>query len=282
MPTMMVDGKEMHYLDQGEGFSLLFGHSYLWDCRMWMPQINILSQHFRCIVPDLWGHGRSYPVVSDELNIGMIAESNRKLMQQLEIDRYSIIGLSVGAMWGAKLAMDYPNEVASLVMMGSYLGAEHEENAAEYAHLLDIVKQMKEVPPAIIDVVSRLFFCSFTEERNPALVETFRFDLMSLLPEQVSSIVVMGDAIFQRASMLERIRDIRCPTLFVVGEGDLARPVSESQEMHELLPDSQLAIIENAGHITNLEQPDQVNQLLANFLTGFDRTKSNLNELVLT
>ena len=51
--------------------------------------------------------------------------------------------------------------------------------------------------------------------------------------------------------------------------------------MHKLLTGSQLSIIENAGHIVNLEQPDKVNQLLANFLSGIERDGPNLNELVL-
>ena len=54
-----IDGARMSYIDQGQGFPVLLGHSYLWDAEMWQPQIDALSQHFRVIVPELWGHGRS-------------------------------------------------------------------------------------------------------------------------------------------------------------------------------------------------------------------------------
>jgi len=277
----MIDGREMHYLDQGEGFPLLLGHSFLWDSRMWAPQLDILSQHFRCIVPDLWSHGQSQPVNIDVLTIDQLAEDKHALMQHLGIERYSIVGMSVGAMWGAKLAMDYPDEVASLVMLGSYLGAEKTETAADYMELLSIAQQMEEVPSAVIDAIVRIFFCAETQERHPALVETFRFDLMFLAPEQVRGIVAMGELVYRRQSMLDRVTDIRCPTLIMVGDGDLAQPVAESEEMHQLLPDSQFAIIENAGHMSSLEQPSQVNPLLVNFLSSIDGVKLNQTETAL-
>ncbi len=59
MSTFTIDNKSMHFLDKGEGPVLVFGHSYLWDSAMWAPQVDALSQHYRCIVPDLWSHGQS-------------------------------------------------------------------------------------------------------------------------------------------------------------------------------------------------------------------------------
>ncbi|MDN6550166.1 MAG: hypothetical protein L0K69_08595 [Enterobacterales bacterium] len=59
MPFIQVNDRQMHYIDRGEGFALLLGHSYMFDSNMWAPQIEALSQHFRVIAPDLWGHGKS-------------------------------------------------------------------------------------------------------------------------------------------------------------------------------------------------------------------------------
>ncbi len=280
MPTMLLNGQAIHYLDVGEGEPLLFGHGYLWDSRMWMPQLNLLSQYYRCIVPDLWGHGRSAPGVSERLDIEGLAADHYRLMQQLGCEQYGVVGFAVGGMWGARLAMDYPQSVSRLVMLGSCLGAEPAESAEEYAHLLDIVQQMAEIPPAIINAVVRIFFSRFAEERHPALVETFRFDLMTLAPEQVASIVTLGEAMLQRDSLLARLGEIRCPTLILAGEHDMARPVAESETMHAQLPGSQFAVIEKAGHMMNLEQPDQVNQRLLRFLCEVDDLDLNVDDLV--
>jgi pimeloyl-ACP methyl ester carboxylesterase len=56
---MEIAGRRMAYQDEGQGPALLFGHSYLWDSAMWAPQIEALKEHYRCIVPELWGHGDS-------------------------------------------------------------------------------------------------------------------------------------------------------------------------------------------------------------------------------
>lgn len=55
----MIQKNKLFYIDKGAGFPLLLGHSYLFDHRMWQPQLDSLAQHYRVIVPDLWGHGQS-------------------------------------------------------------------------------------------------------------------------------------------------------------------------------------------------------------------------------
>jgi pimeloyl-ACP methyl ester carboxylesterase len=270
----------MHYLDQGNGFPLLLGHSFLWDSRVWAPQLELLSQHFRCIVPDLWSHGQSQPVSEGDLSIEQLADDHHQLMQQLGIDRYSVLGMSTGGLWGARLALKYPDEVASLTLIASYLGSEAADNLEDYLELFNIVEQLGELPTAVVDAVVRIFFCAETQEINPALAETFRFDLMFLSPEQIAGIVAMGKQIFTRSSMIDELSDIQCPTLILAGQNDTPRPLAELKQMHNLLPGSQFAIIEHAGHMLTMEQPGQVNQLLANFLASIDGVQLDSSELV--
>ena len=279
MPSCMINEREMHYLDQGEGFPLLLGHSFLWDCRVWNAQLRFLSQHFRCIVPDLWSHGRSQSVVDGDLSIERLAEDHHLLMQQLGIDRYSVLGMSTGGLWGAKLAMQYPDEVASLALISCYLGSETEEGEEDYLTLLNVVEQLKSLPTRVVDSIVDILFSPETQQANPALSETFRFDLMFLEPEQLSGITALGKQLFQRESMLDQLSDIRCPTLIMSGEHDIPRPQAEIEEMHRLMPGSQLAIIRQAGHMVTLEQPDQVNPLLINFLAATDGVDIDISQV---
>lgn len=280
MPSCTINNREMHYLDQGSGFPLLLGHSFLWDSRVWAPQLELLSQHFRCIVPELWSHGQSQPVSEGDLSIEQLAEDHHQLMQQLGIDRYSVLGMSTGGLWGARLALKYPDEVASLTLIASYLGSEAAENREDYLELFNIVEQLGELPSAVVDAVVRIFFCAETQEINPALAETFRFDLMFLSPEQIAGIVAMGKQIFTRSSMIDELSGIQCPTLILAGQNDTPRPLAELKQMHNLLPGSQFAIIEHAGHMLTMEQPGQVNQLLANFLASIDGVQLDSSKLV--
>ncbi|MFP3710763.1 alpha/beta fold hydrolase, partial [Paraburkholderia sp. SIMBA_009] len=92
-------------------------HSYLWDAAMWAPQIDALSSRYRVIVPDLWGHGASGPLPEGTQTLDDLAEHASALLDALEIDACAVVGLSVGGMWGARLALREPRRVRSLVLM---------------------------------------------------------------------------------------------------------------------------------------------------------------------
>lgn len=280
MPSCTINGHEMHYLDQGEGFPLLLGHSFLWDSRVWRPQLQFLSEHFRCIVPDLWSHGQSQTVRGDGLSLERLAEDHHQLMQHLKIDRYGILGMSAGGLWGTMLAMKYPDEVASLILISCSLSNETASKRAEYLQLIDAVETQRELTSEQLDALVQIYFSEQAQMLYPALVETFRFDLMFLSPGQISGLASLGRVLFQRPSMLDEIASVRCPAMIISGDQDVSCSLSHTQTMHDLMPGSQLAVIENAGHMLTLEQPIQVNPLLVNFLASIDEVNLDMNKLV--
>lgn len=282
MPSCIINDREMHYLDQGEGFPLLLGHGFMWDCRVWDIQLRFLSEHFRCIVPDLWSHGRSQAVLEGDLSLDRLAEDHHLLMQHLGIDRYSILGMSIGGLWGAKLAMKYPQEVASLVLIACNLGTETAEREEAYLALMNVAEPLETLPSHLVDAVVKIIFSPASQQAHPALAETFRFDLMFLVPEQMKGMVALGKQVFQRSSMLDQLTDIRCPILLIAGEDDIPRPLQEIEEMHRRMPNSQLMSIKHAGHMVTLEQPDLVNTALINFLASTEGADLDLRQLDLT
>lgn len=96
MEKFEIDSQVMHYQDVGTGPVLVFGHSYLWDSEMWAPQIAEFSKNYRCIVPDLWAHGQSGNIPSTTSNLVDYAKDILALLDHLNVENFSIIGLSVG------------------------------------------------------------------------------------------------------------------------------------------------------------------------------------------
>ncbi len=266
MSKLIVDNKELFYLDQGKGFTLLFGHIFLWDGTMWQPQIEKLSAAYRCLNPDLWGHGCSALLNSSSYSLEQLADEMWNFLQALAINRFILIGSSVGGMWGVNLALKYPEAVAGLVLIGTYVGAEPEASRKRYLEMIAIAQKTQMIPEPLIEQILPLYFAPATMNYQPELIEQFRQRLSQLKGERLADILTIGRAIFKRKSVLDQLPNIKCPVLVVAGKDDLSRPPSESEEMVAKLENAKLELVPNAGHLTNLEQPEQVNDLLQNFL----------------
>jgi len=153
---LVIADRKLSYLDVGSGPVLLFGHSYLWDSAMWAPQIATLSAQYRCIVPELWGHGQSDLLPNNCKTLLDIADQMLELMDALEITHFSVVGQSVGAMWGAELVLKAPTRVKTLVMLNSFIGFEPEVTRAKYDGMLDMITAANAIPAPLISAISPL------------------------------------------------------------------------------------------------------------------------------
>ncbi|WP_038183838.1 alpha/beta fold hydrolase [Vibrio rhizosphaerae] len=267
MKSFTVNGKIMRYQDVGTGEVLLFGHSYLWNSQMWQPQVAALSQNYRCIVPDLWSHGQSDAAPDGVHSLKDYAEHMLALMDHLAIESFSVIGLSVGGMWGSELALLAPERVKALVLMDTFIGLEPEVMHAKYFAMLDAAIATQSFPESIIPQVVPMFFSDHTLQQRPEpeFVTAFRTFLMTTSGPQVVDIARIGKIVFDRRDLLDDIHHLELPVLIMVGEQDKPRPVLESYLMQDAIAGSQLIVIPQAGHISNLEQPEFVTQALQGF-----------------
>ncbi|MBE7214904.1 alpha/beta hydrolase [Shewanella benthica] len=261
-----IDNKRLSYLDIGTGPVLLFGHSYLWNSKMWAPQIEHLSKQYRCVVPDLWGHGESDTLPESTHSLRDISQQMLQLMDSLSIDDFSVIGLSAGGMWGAELALAAPTRVKALVMMNCFIGYEPEVARAKYYAMLDIIKETQGVPASLIEQIAPLYFAKNVEQDNPELFNTFKQSLADIDTGRIESICRLGKIIFGRRDTMDDIDKLISPCLIMTGLEDTVRPVLESYLMHDAIDGSEFINIPKAGHISSLEQPDFVNSELDKFL----------------
>ncbi|MEF1254731.1 MULTISPECIES: alpha/beta fold hydrolase [unclassified Vibrio] len=266
MNKFAIDGCEMAYQDVGQGPVIVFGHSYLWDSQMWAPQVEALSQHYRCIVPELWAHGDSDFAPSSTRSLTDYAQQILALMDHLDIETFSLVGLSVGGMWGTELVSLAPQRVNALVLMDTFVGLEPEVTHKKYFAMLDAICQAQAVPAPIAEAVTPLFFANNVQQDNPQLVDQFVQSLLALKGEKAVEVARVGRMVFGRRDQIEDIEKFALPVLIAVGQEDKPRPVLESYLMHDCISGSELIQIPRAGHISNLEQPEFVTEMLKNFL----------------
>ena len=268
MPVAVIDGQPLHYIDQGSGPVVLLGSSYLWGHDMWAPQIDALSQQYRVIVPELWGHGESGPLPAATHSLDDLARQALALLDHLDIGQINLVGLSVGGMWGARLALLAPQRINSLVLMDTYLGAEPEATRQYYFSLFKMIEDAGAIPEPLLDVIAPIFFRPGID-RESALYQDFRRSLQAHSRERLlDSIVPLGRLIFSREDRVGQLSRLDADTTQVMcGEHDTPRPPAESKEMAELIGCS-LILIPEAGHISARENPEYVNEALLTFLAN--------------
>lgn len=266
MPFSIIDGQQLHYLDQGQGPAVLLGGSYLWDYTMWAPQIELLSRNHRVIAPDLWGHGQSEQLPEGTTSLDDLARQALRLMDELSIDCFNLVGLSVGGMWGTRLALAAPKRIKALVLMDTYVGVEPETTRQYYFSLFDKIEASGSIPEPLLDIIVPIFFRSGIDPQS-ALYQQFRATLAALPADRLrNSIVPLGRIIFSRDDLLPRLHELDAKnTVVMFGDEDKPRPPSESLEMAKLIGCTHIMIPE-AGHISNLERPDFVNRMLLGLL----------------
>jgi pimeloyl-ACP methyl ester carboxylesterase len=285
MPFATIDGQPLHYLDQGTGPAVLLAGSYLWDQAMWAPQIAALSPHYRVIALDLWGHGESGPLPAGTQSLDDIARQALALLDHLDVDRVTLVGLSVGGMWGARLALSAPQRINvlalsapqrinGLVLMDTYVGVEPEPTRQYYFSLFKQIEDSGAIPEPLLDIVVPIFFRPGIDPQS-ALYQNFRANLAALPSEHLrQSIVPMGRITFSRDDLLPRLGELNpATTLVLCGDQDKPRPPSEAQEMAELIG-CPCVLVPEAGHISSLENPEFVTEVLFTFLAERNSQRS--------
>lgn len=260
------EGCHLHYQDRGRGPVVLLGHSYLWDSSMWEPQIQALSRHYRVIAPDLWGHGSSGALPQDTRDLKGLAAQMLTLLDALDIEECAVVGLSVGGMWGAELALLAPERVRSLVMMDTYLGAEPDATRLRYFGMLDAIEAAGQITPALVDAIVPIFFRPGTDPAAPRPA-AFARSLAAMPADRLrTSVVPLGRIIFGRADALESLAGLDPEsTLLMCGDEDIPRPPREMEHMAEVIG-CDAVLVPGAGHISNLDNPEFVTRQLLQWL----------------
>lgn len=249
------------YLDSHDGLTLLLIHGFPLSSGMWEPQLRELRDELRIIAPDLRGHGHS-DAPPPPYTMADYAEDIAGLLDHLAIQGpFIVCGLSMGGYIALEFVRQFPEMVAGLVLTATRAGADSPEGKANRDKAAQTVRE-KGVA-AIVDGMLPKLFSPKTQENSADLVTAVR-ELMMLT--SVDGMVGALHAMKERIDSTPMLPEIDVPTLIIHGADDQIVPVAEARAMAEVIPDVTLEILEDAGHLPNLEQPEEFNDILFDFI----------------
>lgn len=256
-----VNGADLHVDVDGEGHAVLFLHGMGCDATDWEPQMEVFCGTFRCIAVDHRGHGRSTRDVGAGLSLSGLAEDAVAVLDALGVDTAHVVGLSMGGMVAQQLALAHPGRVCTLSLLDTF--SDPGPLGEGLGAMADSVEEAG--IDALAGAFEQLVFAAKTRSERSELLarfdHQFRANDASTLASDLRAIAGIDTH--------ERLASIRVPTLVVVGAEDQLTPLDRAELLAKEIPEARLEVIPNAGHFTNLEEPDAVNGLLAR---QFDRT----------
>jgi pimeloyl-ACP methyl ester carboxylesterase len=229
---------------------------------MWEPQLELSAQGWHVVAPHLRGFGGDGHGDAAVASIDDFAADVDALLAALHVDRAVIGGLSMGGYVAFALFRRAPQYFQGLVLADTRPQADAPPALEGRRKMLTLLAATG-VGGVAEDMLPKLLG-ETTRREHPELSERVRQLILENSPHAIEGAVrsMMG-----RPDSQPLLADIRCATLVVAGDEDTLTPPSIAEEMHRAIAGSELAILPQAGHLSNLEQPDRFTAALARFLT---------------
>jgi pimeloyl-ACP methyl ester carboxylesterase len=262
--TVRVDGVDLHYVDAGNGASLLLLHGLGGSTFGFRHLIPILSPRFRVLALDLKGFGYSERPPDGDYSLTAQVRLVKGFLDALNIEQAAVLGHSLGGAVAMRLAVDFPERVERLILVSSASDRETRRGVRGAALLRPFLPIV-----GAFTLQNRWF-----RERS---LRSGCYDPAYVTPEVMEGYLrpsrIRGYLRSLGRLMVDRKNDrpldpsaIRQPTLIIWGESDRWLPPSRGWALQETLLDSRLVIVERAGHLVLEEQPEESARAISDFL----------------
>ncbi|MEK4023932.1 alpha/beta fold hydrolase [Sporosarcina sp. FSL W7-1283] len=231
-----------------EKIPLLLLPGTLCDDRLWQFQIQGLEDEVNITVGEL----------SKQDSIEALADEILSKMP----DKFAVAGLSFGGMVALEIVRKAPERVLKLALLDTNPFPPKEEQISNWNSFLDMI-QTQRFGEIVKDYLLPVLIHP-DKQSNDELVETI-FKMADTMGEE--GYINQLRALKKRVDQTTVLPFITCPTLVIVGRQDIVCPIELSKYMADTIPNASLKIVEDSGHLTTMEQPEVVYELLKEWIT---------------
>jgi 3-oxoadipate enol-lactonase len=214
---------------------------------MWEANVHALASRHRLLRYDHRGHGQS-DVPAGPYTVNELADDVVALLDALELERVSFLGLSLGGAVGMALALRVPERLDRLVLCCTAAKFGTPDGWVERAQIV-----REQGLEAIVDAVLERWFTPRLREEQPQLVDEFRRVFLATPREGYAACCEA----LRDWDIRARLPEIEVPTLAIAGADDPSTPPSDLEPLAHEIPNASLIVIPDARHLANVEQPDR-------------------------
>jgi pimeloyl-ACP methyl ester carboxylesterase len=254
-------GVNLHVARRGPtgGLPVVFLHGFPLTHEMWEPQMAALADRCDVLAPDMRGHGRS-ETGDGQFTIETLVDDLERTLDALHLERVVGCGLSMGGYVLLRALERAPDRFRAAVLVDTR--TEPDDDAGKLARAAGVATVQNEGADVFVEGFVERLLGKTSLEQNP----TLRADLLAMMrrntPKGICGALL---ALGMRTDTAGALRSLQIPSLVVVGEEDVITPPAGAARM-AALAGSKLEVIPKAGHMSNLEKPDDFNRILSDFL----------------
>jgi pimeloyl-ACP methyl ester carboxylesterase len=264
--TVRAGAVDVAYDDVGEGPPVVLVHGGLGNRRMWAPQVRALSAAgYRCLACDLRGHGETTGGEEAEaFTPALLRDDLLAFADAVGLATFSLVGLSVGGLVAQEVAIEAPDRLDAVVIADAWVATGASERDRQAGRLLTPVVEgaLKALGTGPLAYLAARVMGDRDEEAR----ELVRAATAGTSPDSAIR-VWRGLGVHDTRSRLGRVRT---PTLVIAGARDMN--LAQARLLATLVDDAELVVLPDAGHITNLHQPEAFTAAVLGFLSRWSPT----------
>ncbi len=256
MPYIDTPDVKLYYEEEGKGIPIVFLHGFTLDRRMWKRQFVFFKGNFRVIAFDSRGHGKSGCPESNYARADRVIDLHH-FVQNLKLDKFHLVGLSMGGATALGYAIDYPATLLSLTLVDTAAGGF--QPPPKYKDMRDLAMNLP------IEEIKRRWQKStlfYYASKDPDLKK----EMSEMMDGHCGNLWTDPNrGKYKDRDDVSLSKQLTLPTLIYVGEKDkFFIPLAKT--LHDNIDGSEIEIIPGIGHMSNMEAPERFNLRLEQFL----------------
>jgi len=273
-PILKLENINLFYQDIGAGTPIVLLHGLTLSGSMWKPQIEGLSDSFRLIVPDLRGHGNS-SAPKHGYTIRDYVSDIKNLIDQLELPKVHLVGLSLGGAIATEFSVDYSHLLRSTIVISPMPQTLISGNDLEIQ--ISKFRRVMAKDGVEIAVENVLLKDSIFGKINVGLNEWINLKKGII---QFSGYPLNENFSTENDSyrVMELLQAYNKPFMIITGENDIDYFHIAASDLKTALPNSQMVSIKDAGHLCSIEQPEKINEILLKFINSVETKRKSIRE----